>query len=162
MVQRAVETLCARFEIGDYNPTPIIDLGALVANADGTVDPEEIEALCQIVEPLLGARLNPEILGYLIEASLKVITAAGVQARARLIAEILMDCDAVEEGLIVALAVAHASNGLSSDEIAVITSIATAAALPPTRYDAVCAEVAKAYEARGQEHLTEPSRAPRS
>src|SRR5262245_37004478 len=38
VVKAAVASLCSRFEDGGYALTPIIDLGALVANADGTVD----------------------------------------------------------------------------------------------------------------------------
>ena len=148
-IASAVDTLCARFELCDYNPTPIIDLGALVANADGTVDPEEIEALREIVEPMLGAKMNVEILGYLIEASLKVIEAAGVEPRVRLIAEILRDCDVVEEGILVALAVAYASNGLSAPERDVIASIARASRLPDHRFEALNTEVAGAFENRG-------------
>ena len=79
MVQRAAVDLCARFDLNDYNPTPLVDLGALVANADGSVDTEELEALRQLLEPMLGAQLNAEMVGYLIEASLRVIEAAGIE-----------------------------------------------------------------------------------
>jgi tellurite resistance protein len=141
MIQKAARDLRARFDLNEYNPTPIVDLGALVANADGSVDPEEIEALCQLLEPMLGTPLNAEIVGYLVEASLKVIEAAGVEPRVRLIAEILMDCDAVEEGLIIALAVAHASAGLSAAERSIIESLARAAELPESRLDELNEEV---------------------
>jgi tellurite resistance protein len=147
IVEKAVEALCARFEQGDYNPTPIVDLGALVANADGTVDAEEIETLRQIVEPLLRARLNTELIGYLIEASLQVIRAAGVEPRVRVIAEILMDCDAVEEGIIVALCVAHASDGISAPERDLVASLARAARLPAHRFEALLEEVGRAHRA---------------
>jgi len=133
LVQQAAGLLRARFDLNEYNPTPIVDLGALVANADGTVDAEEIDALRQLIEPMLGAQLNVELVRYLIEASLKVIAAAGVEPRVRLLAEILMDCDAVEEGIIIALAVAHASEGISDAERAVIDSLARAAELPARR-----------------------------
>jgi tellurite resistance protein len=135
MIQKAARDLRARFDVNEYNPTPIVDLGALVANADGNVDAEEIEALGQLLEPMLGTQLPAEMVGYLVEASLKVIHAAGVEPRIRLIAEILMDCDAVEEGVIIALAVAHASAGLSSSERALIESLARAAELPEPRLD---------------------------
>ncbi|MGK4003443.1 tellurite resistance TerB family protein [Sorangium sp. So ce1036] len=145
LVQQAAGLLRARFDLNEYNPTPIVDLGALVANADGNVDAEELDALRQLIEPMLGAELNAELVRYLIEASLKVIAAAGVEPRVRLLAEILMDCDAVEEGIIVALAVAHASEGLSAPERAVIESLARAARLPPGRLDRLSDDVRAAF-----------------
>ncbi|CAN95418.1 tellurite resistance TerB family protein [Sorangium sp. So ce726] len=145
LVQQAAGLLRARFDLNEYNPTPIVDLGALVANADGTVDAEEIDALRQLIEPMLGAQLNVELVRYLIEASLKVIAAAGVEPRVRLLAEILMDCDAVEEGIIIALAVAHASEGISDAERAVIESLARAAELPARRLDQLNEQVRAAF-----------------
>ncbi|WP_437708143.1 tellurite resistance TerB family protein [Sorangium sp. So ce448] len=145
LVQQAAGLLRARFDLNEYNPTPIVDLGALVANADGTVDAEEIDALRQLIEPMLGAQLNVELVRYLIEASLKVIAAAGVEPRVRLLAEILMDCDAVEEGIIIALAVAHASEGISDAERAVIESLARAAELPGRRLDQLNEQVRAAF-----------------
>ena len=146
-VMAAVETLCMRFESGDYNPTPIIDLGVLVANADGAVDAAEIEALGDVVQRLLGAHLDAEMVGYLVQASLDVAVKAGVVSRARLVAEILMDCDTVEEGLTVALAIAFASDGLSPSERALIESIARATELPAGRLDALVEEVRTAVNA---------------
>jgi tellurite resistance protein len=123
-VREAIERLLQRFEHGDYNPTPIIDLGTLVANADGVVDAHEIETLQQILEPLLGAQLDSELVGYLVNASLSVIKSAGVEPRMRVLSEILMDCDAVEEGITVALAVAYASDGLSEAERSLVMQLA--------------------------------------
>jgi tellurite resistance protein len=133
MIQEAARTLRARFELHEYNPTPIVDLGALIANADGSVEPEEIEALGHLLGPMLGAELDAELVGYLVEASLRVIAAAGVQPRIRVIAEILKDCNAVEEGILIALCVAYASKGISAAERAVIESLARAAELPSAR-----------------------------
>ncbi|MCC6552172.1 MAG: hypothetical protein IT372_04005 [Polyangiaceae bacterium] len=147
VVEKAAEALCARFEQGEYNPTPIIDLGALVASADGTVDAQEIDTLRQIVGPMLRARLDGELIGYLIEASAQVIRAAGVEPRVRLLAEILLDCDAVEEGVLVALGVAFASEGLSDPERAVIASLARSARLPDGRLEALITDVRRASEA---------------
>jgi len=145
-IQRAVDDLCARFEQREYNPTPIIDLGALIANADGNVDEKEIEALRQLFESLMGAQFSAELTGYLIESSLKVIEAAGVGPRVRLLAEILMDCDAVEEGIIVALGVAYSSDGLSSSESDLIGQVARAARLPEARLEELRKEVQAAVE----------------
>jgi len=145
-VREAIERLLGRFERGDYNPTPIIDLGTLVANADGVVDAQEIETLQQILEPLLGAQLDGELVGYLVNASLSVIKSAGVEPRMRVVAEILMDCDAVEEGIIVALAVAYASEGLSEAERALVTQLAKLCEVPDDRIAALIARVGSEME----------------
>jgi tellurite resistance protein len=142
IVTEAVERLCLRFEQNDYNPTPLIDLGVLVANADGKIDDEELEALCDILSPMFHAQLNAELVGYLVTASLKVIGAAGTEPRARLVTEILLDCDAVEEGLMLALAVAFAKGGsLAAAERALLLSIARAADIPESRFDELAKQV---------------------
>jgi hypothetical protein len=82
---------------------------------------------------MLGQEIEAEIVGFLIDASIRVIQADGVDARARLVAEILLDCDAVEPGILVALAVAYASEGFSDEERVVIERIADAAELPRAR-----------------------------
>ena len=112
LVDDAINVLCTRFEQHGYNPTPIVDLGVLVARADGKVDDAEKKALRDVFE-----------------------------ARARLVAEILKDCDAVEQGIVVALGIAYASEGLSKDERAVIDMIAKAAGLAPERVDALAKQV---------------------
>lgn len=129
-VSEAVEVLCARFEAGDYNPTPLIDIGALVANADGVIDEQEIDTLRRILEPMLGAELDAEVVRFLIDASVRVIQGDGVDARVRLVSEILLDCDAVEPALVVALGVAFASEGFSDAERSVIEKLAVATGFP--------------------------------
>ena len=135
LVDQAILTLTSRFEAGGYNPTPIIDLGVLVARADGKVDDDERHALSEVFAALLDEQLPYDVVGYLINASLQVIEAAGAGARARLVAEILKDCDAVEEGVIVALAVAFASEGFSDAERGVVEEIANFASLPRDHLD---------------------------
>jgi hypothetical protein len=53
----------------------------------------------------------------------------------------------VEEGILVALAVAHASEGLSDAERAVIESLARAAELPARRLDQLNEQVRGAFAA---------------
>ncbi len=143
IVEPAIEELCVAFERGGYNPTPIIDLGVLVAGADGTVDVRERDMLQDIFQTLLDTKLTPEVVDHLIAASLEVIQAAGSEARERLVAAILWDCDAVEPGMLVALGVAFASQGLSKEERQVVDRIADAAGLEPTRLDAMIEDVRK-------------------
>lgn len=146
LIREAVEALSDRFERGDYNPTPIVDLGVLVANADGTVDEEELAALQSIFGRLLGTQLDGEIVGHLIEASRRTIDRAGVSARLRLIAEILKDCDAVEEGITVALGVAYASGGLSPSERTMVASLSDASGLSSARLEELIETVRLAVE----------------
>jgi tellurite resistance protein len=141
LIAAAVEKLCAAFDRGGYNPTPIIDLGVLVSMADGTVDENEREMLLELFQRLLGTELSPEVVGHLVTASMEVAKEAGIDSRARLLAEILLDCDAVEAGILVALAVAFASEGLSKDELGVIERIADAAKLPRARLEKLVARM---------------------
>jgi tellurite resistance protein len=144
VLQEAVSALCKRFEAADYGVTPIIDLAALVANADGTVDREEEAALLTLFRSSLGRELSPEMVRHLVRTSLQVVEAAGVQARAQLLAEVLLDCDAVEPGLLVALTVAFASEGLSSAERGVIVQIARKAGVGKARLEELIGVVERA------------------
>jgi tellurite resistance protein len=141
IVAAAIDQLCAAFERYGYNPTPIIDLGVLVVSADGVVDTKEREMLADVFQTLLDTKLSAEVVDHLTTASLQVIDAAGAESRARLIAEILRDCDAVEPGILVALAVAFASEGLSPEERVVIERIADAADLPRPRLEELIGRV---------------------
>lgn len=139
----AVEELCAAFERGGYNPTPVIDLGVLVASAEGSVGEPERALLSEVFQALLQTALSPEVVDALISASVEVTKAAGAGPRTRLVAAILQDCDAAEAGLRVALAVAFASEGLSTAERAVIDRIADLADVPRSRVDELSDEVKK-------------------
>jgi tellurite resistance protein len=146
LVTPAIEALCVAFSRNGYNPTPIIDLGVLVANADGKVDARERETLLDVFQALLDTTLTPEVVDHLVTASLEVMHAAGPESRARLVAEILQDCDAVEEGIVVALVVAFASEGLSPAEREVIERVADAAHLPRERLDHLVKKIAKDFD----------------
>jgi tellurite resistance protein len=135
VVSPAIDQLCDAFDKGGYNPTPIIDLGVLVANADGKVDDRERSMLSDVFTTLLGTSLNADVVDALLTASLEVIKQAGAEERARLVGTILKDCDAGEPGLIVAIAVAFASEGLNENEQRVVDRIAEAADVPKERLD---------------------------
>lgn len=141
LVAAAIDQLCAAFERHGYNPTPIIDLGVLVVSADGRIDSKEKEVLLDLFQTLLDAKLSGEVVDALLSACLQVIDAAGAESRARLIAAILEDCDAVEPGIMVALAVAFASEGLSQPERVVIERIADSARFPRERLEQLVAKV---------------------
>ena len=141
IVDDAIVQLCEAFEQGGYNPTPIIDLGVLVASADGKVDEREREMLLDVFQTLLGTTLTAEVVDHLITASVEVIEAAGVESRARLIASILKDCDAVEPGVKVALALSFASQGLTKAEAKVVERIASEGGMSPARLAQLTAEL---------------------
>jgi tellurite resistance protein len=141
VIATAIDDLCGAFERGGYNPTPIIDIGVLIASADGTVDAREREMLLEVFQTLLNTTLTPEVVDHLITASLEVIEAAGAESRARLVAAILQDCDAVEPGVRVALAIAFASQGLNKAERTVIGRIAAAGGMKASRLAELTAEI---------------------
>ena len=141
VIASAVDQLCVAFDRHGYNPTPIIDIGVLVLSADGKVDEREREMLLDVFQTLLDTTLTPEVVDHLVTASLEVIEAAGAESRARLVAEILKDCDAVEPGVRVALALAFASQGLTKQERTVVERIANAGGLLPERLKQLEAEV---------------------
>ncbi|GAC1523612.1 MAG: hypothetical protein NVS3B10_23410 [Polyangiales bacterium] len=141
IIAKAVDELCKAFERHGYNPTPIIDIGVLVASADGKVDEREREMLLDIFQTLLDTTLTAEVVDHLVTASLEVIEAAGAESRARLVGAILKDCDAVEAGVRVAIAVAFASQGMTAAERTVVERIATAGGIHPARLSALLDEV---------------------
>ena len=129
LVERVVEKL----DVNGYNPTPILDIAALIAHADGKITDAEMKALQEVLQPILHQQVDSELVGYLIHASVDVVRAAGMEARVRVIAEILLDCDAAEDGVLVAFAVAFAAEQLDAAERGVINRLAAAAKLPPER-----------------------------
>ena len=90
---------------------------------------------------LLETKLTRDVVDAMVTASVAVIQAAGAEPRERLVAAILDDCDAVEPGLRVALAIAFSSDGLSAKERAVIDGIANAAHVPKETVDRLVKEV---------------------
>lgn len=143
IVAPAIEQLCVAFDRGGYNPTPIIDLGVLVASADGKVDDREREVLLEVFQTLLETKLSADVVDHLVDASLEVIDVAGAERRTNLVAEILQDCDAVEPGITVALAVAFSSDGFSKTEREVVERIARAAGLSKSRLEKLVENVRK-------------------
>ena len=156
IIAPAIEALCLAFERGGYNPTSIIDLGVLVANADGVVDDAERELLLDVFQTLLETKLTREVVDAMVTASVEVIKAAGAEPRERLVGAILDDCDAAEPGLLVALAIAFSSDGLSDQERRVIDGIAKAAHVPKETVDRLVKEVG-AFAATGDPNSTRKS-----
>ncbi len=144
LVEDALARLGRKFEDADYNPTPLIDLGAIVANADGKIESAEKEALAQMLEPLLHAHLDTELVGFLVDASLKVLARTGTSRRIEVLAAILHDCDAVDEALIVAVAMATHERSLGEAERKVIGELAVACEVEPPHLEEIVARVSAA------------------
>lgn len=140
-IAASIDELCAAFARHGYNPTPIIDLGVLVASADGKVDERERAMLLDLFQALLETNVTAEVVDNLVSTSLDVIEAAGAESRARLVATILSDCDAVEAGVKVALAIAFASLGLTDAERTVVDRLASAGGMAPARLAELTEEV---------------------
>jgi tellurite resistance protein len=144
VIQRAAESLRTRFASNEYSFAPIVDLATLVANADGTIDDAEMDALGECMRAVFAEHFGPEAVRYMVKSSVDLIKSVGVEARAKLIADVLASCDAAEDGLTLALAVAHASEGFSPEERAVVEMVATASGVTPARLEALIANVGSA------------------
>jgi tellurite resistance protein len=148
IVRKATETLLARFEEHGYNPTPLIDLGVIIAAADGEIAERELKALRSVVGTLLGEKLKPEVVAHLVQASYEVLKQAGTEPRVRLVAEILKDVGAVEPGFVVAIAVGYADRGVNAAERKTLATLASAAGLDDARVDELVKQVGAALNAK--------------
>jgi tellurite resistance protein len=120
-----VDDLLLKLASHGYYPTPIIDLGVLVARADGRIDDAELLLLKELFGVALGERLPIRVVEHLVYASQDVIEEAGSTPRIRLLAEILLDCEAVESALIIGYALARVDGGHHEKEARVLEELAT-------------------------------------
>lgn len=141
LLEDTVATLIERLADMEYYPTPIIDLGVLIALADGTIDDEELSLLRELFGELLGTKLRSRLAVHLIDASRQVIDMAGQQSRIQFLGDILYDCDALEEGLIVAASIAYATKGVGTEERQVLEKLTQAAKGPSDLLDRVLVRV---------------------
>lgn len=144
LLEDTVAVLMERLAAMEYYPTPIIDLGVLVAQSDGVIEDEELGLLRELFGELLGTKLRGRLAQHLIDASLEVTKMAGADARIRVLAEVLADCGAVEEGLIIAASIANASTGIGASEKKLLEALAKAAEAPSGMLAKVIARVEKA------------------
>lgn len=144
LLEDTVVVLMERLAAMEYYPTPIIDLGVLVAQSDGVIEDEELGLLRELFGELLGTKLRGKLAQHLIDASLEVTKMAGAEARIRVLAEVLDDCGAVEEGLIIAASIANASHGIGPVETKLLESLAKACNAPAGMLAAVIKRVEKA------------------
>jgi tellurite resistance protein len=138
-----VEALLMKLAHHGYYALPIVDLGVLVASADGVVDENEMEFLDELFTAALGEQLPTRVVQHLVSASQDVIQVAGSAARLQLLAEIFEDAGAMEDALQVAFAVAHADGAAHEAEIAVIRSFAARGHVDAARTSVLAKEAQK-------------------
>jgi len=140
-LDEAEAVLCARVQTDPHASKRIVDLLCLVAAADGEVDADERKALSRTLAVLLGSELHPAMLEVLIRGSLHEIESQGFDARILDVAASMRACSAVEEGLLVAIAMAYVSDGFSGPERDVIQGLARAMGIGAPRLAALVRRV---------------------
>lgn len=113
--------------LGDDAGLPVVvELGVLVAAADGVIDDAELEALAVLVDGSLGAHVDKKLVRHFVREARNVIQAEGTEAAAARIGGVLRDRDVGPEGLAVAEAIALASQGISDVEQAALDGLLAA------------------------------------
>jgi tellurite resistance protein len=130
-----VEMLLTKLAQRGYYPTPIIDLGVVIASADGTVDDAEMIFLEELFSAAFGEQIPSRVVRHLVVAGQEVTEQAGVSSRIRLLAEIFADADAVEDALRIGFALAYANNEVHEKEIELVRELATVAGFPREAVD---------------------------
>jgi tellurite resistance protein len=131
------DALLLKLATHGYYPTPIIDLGVLVARADGTIDENERLLLKELFRSALDERLPNNVVEHLVNASQEVTRHAGSGPRLRLLADILVDCECEEEGLLVGYAIARVDGGMHEKEAETLADLARFAGVTDARRDAI-------------------------
>lgn len=131
------DALLLKLALHGYYPTPIIDLGVLVARADGKIDENELLLLKQLFRFALDDRLPIRVVEHLVNASQEVITHAGSKPRLRLLAEIMLDCEATEQALLVGYTIARVDGGMHEMEAETLRDFAIYAGITPARRDEI-------------------------
>lgn len=102
----------------------ILEAGYLVAAADGTVDPSELQTLKKAVGTLTEGEMSASEVDTLFDDLIDLRATAGEKARCSVVGAILREANAGEEGLYLAAAIAYVSAGLSAPELSVMEEIA--------------------------------------
>jgi tellurite resistance protein len=120
-----VEKLLLR--LGDDAGLPVVvELGVLIAAADGVIDDAELEALAVLVEGSLGGHVDTKLVRHFVREARNVIQAEGTAEAAARIGGVLRERDVGPEGLAVAEAIALASQGISDVERAALDALVSA------------------------------------
>jgi tellurite resistance protein len=140
-IARALESLCTRVHAHERGAACVVDLLTLVASADGVIDDAEMEALSSALSALLGGERLPKYLRLLVQSSIDEIHKIGAAETMLRIAEVLTECDASEDGLVMAIAVAYASYGMCAPERAAIRALAGVTGIESERCERLIRDV---------------------
>ena len=124
LIARSLESLCIRVRAHPRGVACVIDLLTLVASADGVIDDAEIDAITSAVGVLLGGIRLPQYMQLLVRSSVDEIHKLGAAETMLGIAEVLSECRAAEDGLVMSIAIAYASYGMCPPERATIRALA--------------------------------------
>lgn len=119
--------------VGDDHLTAVVDLGVLVAAADGSIDDAEAERLGELLDGAMGGLLEPRLVRHFVREARARCEEEGLEARARAVGAELAAAGA--EALRVATAIARASQGISDAERALLAALAAGAGLDARALD---------------------------
>jgi len=119
----------------------LLELGSIVAIADGEADEEERAALSRVLDELCNIKLPPASMAQMIQSAHDVVEADGIEARCELLGERLAALGIAALGIEVAALVSLVSHGLDLHEMSALALVAEAAGLPSDKLDDIIATV---------------------
>jgi tellurite resistance protein len=114
-----------------------VEAGYLTAQADGTEDEGEREALVKAIEILSAGLVLEWEVEPLVEKVAERVAKEGADARCAAVGKRLKELNAAEAALLIGAVVAHATAGIDKKEASVLEKIATAAGLEKKQIAAV-------------------------
>ncbi|MCU0689987.1 MAG: TerB family tellurite resistance protein [Polyangiaceae bacterium] len=125
----------------------IVEAAVLVARSDGPLDEQKEKAFRTVVLEACRGSVRPDALDALLADLSNQLQKDGLDTRIQMVARTIKRADHQREVLRIAAFLAFTSGGVSDDERAVITKLATAFGLPQGTVDRVLAEVRQAVDA---------------
>ncbi|MBI2394784.1 MAG: hypothetical protein HYV09_34765 [Deltaproteobacteria bacterium] len=119
----------------------ILELGCLVAIADGHADDAERAALHRVLKELCNVDLGDEAMAQMIESAQEVVASDGMDARCDQVGASLKALGLSELGVELAALIGLVSHGLDQHELAALGRIAAAAELDDARLSALIGTV---------------------
>lgn len=119
----------------------ILELGSLVAIADGEADEAERATLRQVLKELCKVDLSAESMEQMIQSAHDVVASDGMEARCNVIGNNLAALEIAPLGVEVAALVSLVSHGLDLHEMAALATVASAAGMPDGQLDEIIATI---------------------
>lgn len=119
----------------------LLELGCLVAIADGSADDAERIALHRVLKELCRLDVSATAMDQMVASATEVVASDGMDARCDYIGGALAALGLSELGLEVGALVALVSHGIDQHELAALTRIAAAAGIDEHQLNAVIATV---------------------